>query len=196
MGSGKSAAARLLAADTDALLIDADLEAKMFMARSGRIRQELVEAFGPRVAEKDEIDFKELGRVAFNSRENLETLNRIVHPSFLSHLRRRVEQDNDVILDAALVTLWGIEKWFTGRLWIHASHEVRLRRLMAGSAGSAGEAAVQERMRLQESMVPEPHDASWRRVANDGTIEELAAALAAIRLKQTAGNIDNREPKT
>jgi dephospho-CoA kinase len=182
MGSGKSTAARLFAAETGAMLIDADREAKTLMTGSGEIRRQLCDAFGPLVVVGDDIDFKKLGQIVFGSRENLSALNRIVHPPLLLHLQRLVRQDCDVILDAALVTLWGIEGWFSKRIWVHAPQEIRMRRMIAAHKG-CDEAAVRDqrkRMILQESMVLEPHDKSWHRLTNDTTIEALIKTLTEV----------------
>jgi len=179
MGAGKSTAARLLAAQADAVIVDADQEAKTLMAADQGIRQELVLAFGGSIIGKDDLSFAALGKIVFSSREKLLQLNTIVHPPLVQRLRRILfgpRNNRNSILDAALLPLWNIESWFDTCLWIHAPFEKRLERLRQ-TRGDLDEHALRDRMRMQEESLRAPDRTPWRRLRNDGSIERLAEAL-------------------
>jgi dephospho-CoA kinase len=173
MGAGKSTVARLLA---PAVIIDADREAKALMTTDRSIRQELVEAFGGSIIEKDNVSFGTLGQIVFGSREKLLRLNAIVHPPLVRRLRRMLLQEHDrenCILDAALLPLWNIESLFDTCIWVHAPFETRLERLQR-TRTDLSEQTLRDRMRMQEESLPVPHGPAWRNILNEGSVEELA----------------------
>jgi len=180
MGAGKSVAARLLAAQADAVIIDADHEAKSLMAADQGVRRKLVLAFGDSIIGKDGLSFATLGRLVFGSMEKLLQLNTIVHPPLVRRLRPLLLQpraNRNSVLDAALLPLWNIESWFDTCLWIHAPFEKRLERLKR-MRSDLDEHSLRDRMRLQEESLPAPDRPPWRQIQNDGSIEHLAETLA------------------
>jgi dephospho-CoA kinase len=186
MGAGKSVAARLLAAQADAVIVDADHEAKTLMAGDQGVRQKLVLAFGGSIIGKDGLSFAALGQIVFSSREKLLLLNTIVHPLLVQRLRRMLfgpRNNRNSILDAALLPLWNIESWFDACLWIHAPAEIRLERLRQ-TRGDLDEHALRDRMRMQEESLRAPGSPPWRLLANDGSMERLAERLAQEPLAQ------------
>jgi dephospho-CoA kinase len=184
-GSGKSTVAKLLAPlagiDAPALVIDADIEAKKFISRDGAIIRQLVAVFGPPVMENNEMNFAFLGKMVFNSIEQLLKYNAIVHPPFLPKLRNLLDGQGDqaVILDAALVPLWGIESWFDSCIWVHASFATRVLRVKSRSS-SPDPFSVENRLCIQEEVMKEPVDEPWVRLENEGRLEELERAVRAL----------------
>jgi dephospho-CoA kinase len=180
MGSGKSTCAHILA-EGDAVVIDADREAKTLMESSGTIKRGLVSAFGNDVLQKGNIRFDLLGGRAFRSIATLRTLNRIVHPPLIERLYQRIHgvRDSLCILDAALIPLWRIGSWFDIRIWVDARQNTRLDRLMMKNSG-IDRNSLQKRMRIQERLYGKPRGRGWRMVANDGSIEELRKHIASI----------------
>jgi len=187
-GSGKSTVARLLAAlagtATPALIIDADTEAKKFISRDNIIIRQLAGVFGPPVMENSGINFAFLGKMVFSSKEQLLKYNEIVHPPFLPKLRNLLDGQGDqaVILDAALVPLWGIESWFDSRIWVHASFATRVLRVKSRS-NSPDPISVENRLCIQEELMKEPVDERWVRLENEGRLEELARTVRALHYK-------------
>jgi dephospho-CoA kinase len=184
MGAGKSTAARFLAeANTSAVIIDADYEAKAFMATDTEIRRRLVTEFGSSIIERNLLSFSALGRIVFGSREKLLKLNAIVHPPFVQYLFRllRRHTGNPVVLDAALLPLWDMESQFDACLWIHATSETRLDRLKR-SHNDFDEHSLLNRMRLQEEVLAVPDCPPWRKIDNEGSRERLSRSVAALRL--------------
>ncbi len=174
MGAGKSSCAALCARARGMRLVDADAEAKLLMENDGRIKDALVLAFGTGIVHGGVLNFAELGKIAFSSISGMERLNRIVHPPLLRRLRDLViSPAGPCILDAALIPLWRIEDWFDCCLWVRAPSAVRESRVAARTGLPVEQ--IRERMRIQETLMPEPVLAQWIFVTNDGSLEDLAA---------------------
>jgi dephospho-CoA kinase len=178
MGAGKSTVARLIAQQCACPYIDADAEAKRLMDGNAAIRDAIAREFGAETVVDGRISFPILGPMAFSSPKSLDRLNRIVHPPLLAHLGARLQAcgPEGAVLDAALITLWCVEKWFDLVVWVDAPADTRCARVVARTGLSAPE--VRERMARQEALVPQPADSRWRRVVNNGTVEELQREVA------------------
>ncbi|NLP03523.1 MAG: dephospho-CoA kinase [Fibrobacter sp.] len=178
MGSGKSTVAGILA-EAGAYIVDADREAKLLMQSDPEIKMKLNEIFGEQVFKNGSIAFDRLGSIVFGSIEELKKLNAVVHPPLLERLcflmRHRREP---VVLDAALIPLWHIEDWFDQRVWVSASFDVRLKRLLA-KAGGLTEEAIRERMLLQEKLFQSPPEGIWRYIRNESSIKALRSEVLA-----------------
>jgi len=84
------------------------------LLKRDEIKTGILKAFGKRVFENNEVSRPELGNLVFTSIDKLKTLNRIVHPTLLKELKKRIEQiqDGPIAVDAALIPEWGIGDWF------------------------------------------------------------------------------------
>lgn len=171
MGSGKTTCTKLLSS-LGCREINADNEAKRLMGSSDEIRSRLVQEFGPEVVVNGEIRYSLLGQIVFKATKTVETLNTIVHPPLIEHLRKRIDESSErvILLDAALIPLWNIEDWFNYRLWIHADFEVRLHRLnLFHSDGGLSMHELAHRMRIQETLFGPPTGADWHFILNENT---------------------------
>jgi len=177
MGAGKSTCAQLIAGE-NGTVIDADGVAKRIMNESEAIKTQLVESFGEKCIENGTVVFSVLGENVFRSIDDLERLNRIVHPPLLHELHYLIElaSTEKCILDAALIPLWHIETWFTTCIWVHASFETRLSRLKKKLI-DVSEEMIRKRMEMQEQLFPEPHDENWKMVTNEECNEQLLVQL-------------------
>jgi dephospho-CoA kinase len=172
MGAGKSTCARSFASE-DALIIDADAEAKRIMAESGAIHEALRAAFGEAAVDADgKINTGVLGRAAFESVDTLLTLNGITHPPLVEYLDTVISgcQKPLCILDAALIPLLGVESWFDLCIWVDAPFETRLKRLLA-KRPDVVEAELVNRMRMQEAVMSTPNGGDWV-IIGDGECED------------------------
>jgi dephospho-CoA kinase len=178
MGAGKSAAARIIQSLGGAV-IDADREAKSLMSSDRRIRDQLMREFGPAIVTGPEINFSVLGDLTFRSFDEMQKLNRVVHPLLIARLRQLMQSGGAAIcaLDAALIPLWGIEPWFDRLLWVRCPAQARLVRLRDKSPLS--EDALRLRMSIQERLFAEPAGAPWHMVDNSGNLDDLRAAVNA-----------------
>lgn len=133
IGAGKSTAARILRS-FGAVVIDADRIGRDAVNKSKTLRKQLVEKFGSYILKPDRtISRKKLARVAFATEANRHLLNELVHPHLLAQLRkelRKAEKKSDVVVvDAALLLDWKLDREMDLTLVIHASQHVRFDRL-------------------------------------------------------------------
>lgn len=173
MGSGKTTCARFFA-DAGAMLINADLEAKVLMESDPQILQKLKTEFGHHILENGKISYQRLGSIVFGSVELLLKLNSITHPPLLERLKKLLSNEDYriIVLDAALIPLWNIDSWFDFRIWVEASREIRIDRLLKKNPGFAKEQLL-KRMDIQESTFSTPSPQRWYYIFNEDSIELL-----------------------
>ncbi|MEW5874032.1 MAG: dephospho-CoA kinase [Candidatus Zixiibacteriota bacterium] len=113
IGSGKTAVASLFR-KWGGVVVSGDRIGHDIVDSSPRVRRRLIAAFGTDIESRGQIRRDRLAALAFNSRESLQRLNRIVHPPLIRELNRQVAQarrsqrHQAVVIDAALLTEWGI----------------------------------------------------------------------------------------
>lgn len=169
MGSGKTTCSKFLDR-LGCVVIDADKEAKLMMNQSDEIKDALTQVFGTDIVVQGEIRYSLLGGIVFNTFDAVEKLNQIVHPPLIKSLKDHIFNCNDsiVVLDAALIPLWGIESWFDYRLWIDADFEVRLHRLYNfRSKGGIEMHEYARRMKIQEELFQKPSKELWNYIPNE-----------------------------
>lgn len=173
MGSGKSTCAKFFA-DAGAMLINADLEAKALMESDQQILQELKTEFGNFIVENGKISYSRLGMIVFGSVEPLLKLNSITHPPLLKRLKKLLSNEDyeTVVLDAALIPLWNIDSWFDFRIWVEASRQIRINRILKKNP-SFGKEQLLKRMDIQESTFSPPSPQRWSYISNDDSVELL-----------------------
>ncbi len=173
MGSGKSTCAKFFA-DAGTMLINADLEAKVLMESDPQILQKLKTEFGHHILENGKISYQRLGSIVFGSVELLLKLNSITHPPLLERLKKLLSNEDYriIVLDAALIPLWNIDSWFDFRIWVEASREIRIDRLLKKNPGFAKEQLL-KRMDIQESTFSTPSPQRWYYIFNEDSIELL-----------------------
>ena len=187
MGAGKSTCARSFASD-DALIIDADAEAKRIMAGSHHIQETLRAAFGEAAVGTDgRIHSDALGRAAFKSVDALLTLNGITHKPLVEYLNPTISQCQKslCILDAALIPLLGIESWFDLCIWVDAPFETRLARLIA-KRPDMDETELVKRMRLQEAIMSAPEGGDWTALGDGECRDYIAETIKKTRQSSDA----------
>lgn len=183
MGSGKTTFSTLLAEHTGYQLVNGDVEAKRLMLSSAAVQASLTAAFGPEIIENGSLSFPRLGSIVFKNSKKLLELNRIVHPVLLDSLRNMIFSTGNkkIIIDAALIPMWGIEEWFNTRVWVEACAATRCDRICRkGLYG--GTEFVQARMQIQEELLLPPPRAQWSYLQNDGemvALEKYVTSFAA-----------------
>jgi dephospho-CoA kinase len=130
IGSGKSTVAAEFAR-LGCTVLDADRMAHELLA-DPIVQQELVICFGPGIRdERGRIDRKKLAGQAFSSPENVQKINRILHPRVMEQGLRRIEQCRrdpacrGVILDAPLLLEAGWEGRYDWLVFVDCPQEVR-----------------------------------------------------------------------
>jgi dephospho-CoA kinase len=189
IGSGKSTAASMLR-ELGAALIDADKVGHEVYAPGTPGFAALCSAFGEEVLTPDgSIDRRALGARVFADAAELARLNAIVHPLIRDAIRDRVEALRKggrypvVVIEAAVLLEAGWRSLVEEVWLVTASRSHATERLQAQRGLSTSD--IESRMARQMS------DAERRAAAdvvieNDGTIEDLRAALGALWAQRLA----------
>jgi dephospho-CoA kinase len=187
-GSGKSTVAAALAG-AGAIVIEADRLGHQVTDRDPAVRARLEEEYGPGAYRSD--GTLDRGRVAarvFSDPAARARLDELVHPRILAAIRSRLDGLREegwsgvVVIDAALLLKWGLERECDAILAVTAPEEEQVKRLMAARGWS--EAAA--RARLAAQWENERYSAAAdRTIENRGTREALEnaarEAIAALR---------------
>jgi len=173
IGSGKTTAAKIFK-KLGAVVIDADLIGREVVDESSPLLKNLVKAFGSEILDKNgRLKRKKLASIAFATKENHIRLNELVHPYLLRELRlrtRKALKENElVVIDAALLLDWGLDKEMDRVLVIHTSLEKRLARLAARGISRA------DALARQKAQLPfrEFQRRADRVILNNGTTQDL-----------------------
>ncbi|MEW6238768.1 MAG: dephospho-CoA kinase [Candidatus Omnitrophota bacterium] len=155
-GAGKSAAARLLE-EKGARVISGDSLGYEMLRSGSPVFPALIQTFGEGILGADgEIDRTALGEIVFGSPEQLQRLNCIVHPPMLERIRGEIErfrasqEKGPLVVDAALLYEWGIEKWFDKIILVAAPKEIRRNRFLSLRGGEGSRFDKRE-----ESQIPQ-----------------------------------------
>ena len=104
--------------------------------KNKKILKELVKTFGKEILNKNQsLNRRKLGEIAFASKKSKDLLNRIVHPYLLRELRKRINNlrrkgDEDVVvIDAALIVEWGLQKELDYLVFVQSKREDKIKRL-------------------------------------------------------------------
>ena len=114
-------------------------------------------AFGENILDKDgKLNRRKLGELAFATKEKRDKLNEIIHPYLLKELRKKIEslrkKDKDavVVIDAALIVEWGLEKELNYLVFVESKREDKIKRLRKLKGYSNKEAQQRIRSQLPE----------------------------------------------
>jgi dephospho-CoA kinase len=182
IASGKSTVARLLS-ERGATIIDADVLARRVVEPGMPAFDEIVRRWGKGVVDVDgSLDRDALRRLVFSNHEELEELNRIVHPEVMAYRDRLVNEarqrgDRLVVGDIPLLFERGLVDDFDRIVLVDAPRPVRLERLMRERGLSETEA-----MDMMTAQMP----AELKRaradyvIDNTGTVRELEERVSEV----------------
>lgn len=180
-GSGKSTVAVRLAA-LGIPVVDADRIAHTLYVPGSDLVAQLVAAFGGSILHPDgTVDRGALGRIVFQRSADRDTLNRIVHPSLVAELVKRLDAleaggTRIAVLEAALLLQWDAARLVDVVIGVWAPRSVRLARLVAG--GLASEAALfRLDAQVEEGLLRQRAD---QVLENTGSLAELQAAVSRL----------------
>lgn len=178
IGSGKSTVANELRR-YGAKVIDADRIGWSLLSRDAPEHKKLVAAFGKGILGKNgQIDRKLLGKAAFASKAALKKLNSIVHPALVARVREeiRLNPKGLVVIDAALLFDWGLEKDVDVSVLVTAPDRLKLKRMT-----DSGMPAEEAKARLARQT---PDSRLWRKadfvLENKGSLAELKRKSRAL----------------
>ena len=162
-----------------AKIIEADTLGWALLAKGTPQHKALLKEFGREILTKTgNIDRKALGSKAFASKANLNKLNKITHPALIVRVRKEIDRHKKglVIVDAALLFLWGLDKDMDIAILVTAPERLKIKRLRDTGLS---EEQVTQRLKLQE-----PDTKVWRRadfvLENSGSFAELKRKSRAL----------------
>lgn len=180
IGSGKSAAAQLLA-DLGCVVSDSDAAARAAL-RDVKIKQRIVQEWGRDVLDQSgEIDRSKLAAIVFANPESRRKLEQITHPWIEA---RRLEvfaqappNAKALIIDAPLLFEAGLDKKCDAVIFVDAPVELRQKRVTESRGWDAVELAKREHSQLP---LDEKHRRADYVVQNNGDLSNLKAQVGRI----------------
>jgi dephospho-CoA kinase len=191
IGSGKTEVAKIFK-KLGAVVLSGDEIGKEVVEKNSSVLKKLVKVFGGRVLNKNKsLNRRELGKVAFSSIENRNKLNQIVHPSLLSHLKKKIKEYRKkgpgiAVVDAALIIEWGLRKELDYLILVESSLKNRLRRLKEYLGYSQREALDRIKMQLKDKNRRKYADYI---IKNDKDLKELRKKTVSLWKKLWSTNL-------
>lgn len=180
IGSGKSAAIRMLESDFGARVMLADDIGHLAMKQGTQTYLKMVDTFGEKILKPDaEIDRAVLAGMLLSSAEMMDKQNKIVHPFVIDAIKSQLtewrnESVDLAVIESAILVETECDK-LCDEVWlITAPTDVRIRRLM--SYRGYDYTRAEYFMRRQQSE-EEYRDHCDRVICNDGDIENLYKEL-------------------
>jgi dephospho-CoA kinase len=140
-----------------AVVISGDRIGRGVVEKNKVVLRQLVKIFGQSILRRDgTLNRRRLGKIAFASNQGRDKLNEIIHPHLLKELRRRIERlkakrkSGIVVLDAALIVEWGLEKELDYLIFVESKREDKIRRLQKKKGYSEKEALDRIKSQLPE----------------------------------------------
>ena len=179
VGSGKTVAAGRLADIADAELLIADDLGHLVMEKGKRGYQEVVGTFGSNILDgQGEIDRRKLSELVFGDSEQLEKLNRIIHPAVKSYLKdyidKRRAQEGILVLETAIMFETGCDELCDEVWYVYVPPEIRIERLAAGRGYPEEKSqAIMERQLEEDEFRKRCRHELW----NGGSMQELEEGI-------------------
>jgi dephospho-CoA kinase len=195
-GSGKSTVARALA-DDGAVLIEADAIGHEVTDHDPEVRRALEAEYGPDVYRDDgTLDRRRVAARVFSDPAARERLDRLVHPRLIERIRRRIAglaaggHRGVVVLDAALLLDWGVERELDAVIAVVAPEAEQLARLTRSRGWSEAESRARLAAQRSHAAFEAAADVTLR---NDGSVEALErAARSAVGRLRAPGRTGDR----
>jgi dephospho-CoA kinase len=182
-GSGKSSVARALALD-GARVIEADLLGHQVTDGDPDVRAALIRDYGTEVYRPDgALDRARVAARVFTDSAALARLDQLVHPRIIERIREELNTLRSqghrglVVLDAALLLDWGLDRWCDAVIAVEADEVDQVARLGRVRRWSAEDA--RRRLAVQRSPA-EFRAAADATLENRGSLEELEASARAV----------------
>jgi dephospho-CoA kinase len=160
-----------------ATILSGDQIGKEVVEKDKGVMKELVRVFGTSILTKNgKLNRRELGQIAFASKEGKEKLNHIIHPYLLKELRHRIKDLRNrgkvsvVVVDAALIVEWGLEKELDYLIFVESKREDKIKRLKEEKGYTKREALDRIKSQLPEKVKKRKADFVIR---NDRGLAEL-----------------------
>jgi len=181
--SGKTEVAKVLQ-KKGGIVVSGDVAGREAVENNQQVLKKLVQIFGTKILQSNgKLNRKKLGRIAFASEKNQRKLNQIVHPYLLKELRRRIAEARKqegskklLVVDAALITEWGLEKELDFTVLVTSPVKLRLQRLVKQGL-TKQEAHNRIARQLKDTQRRKKADYV---IENDGTLKELRQKVVSL----------------
>ncbi|MBI2193203.1 MAG: dephospho-CoA kinase [Planctomycetes bacterium] len=170
IASGKSTLAKLFS-EMGAQVVDADRIGHQILERPD-IREQVRGLWGDQVmTAQGAVDRARLGKLVFGQPEELQKLNRIVHPPLVRELEESLNAlHGPVVLDAALLDEFSLTSWCDHLIFVEARPDLRRNRASSQRGWSPGE--MERREALQHPLEAKKRKAETV-IENNGSIEDF-----------------------
>ena len=153
IGSGKTTLTNFFD-NKKAYIFNADKEAKNHLSKHSVLQKKIINIFGNQIVTKNNIDFKKLAEIVFESKKNQQILNGIVWPEISMLIENSLRQaENDkydfFIVDAALLFEANFNHFFDYIILVTADKKIRLNRALKRKNLDLSQ--IKKRMSLQLS---------------------------------------------
>lgn len=184
VGSGKSEVLKFLASRERAVVCQSDEVAKILQRKGTACFEKIVEHFGGSIlAEDGELSRSALAEIVFHDKNELLSLNAIVHPAVEDYIRNWICEEKKketelFFLETALLIEANYDELFCDEVWyVHANDEVRVKRLKysRGYSDDKIEAIMNSQRTKEEYM-----DACDRVIDNSRSFEETSVQILHI----------------
>lgn len=165
-------------------VLDTDAVAHEVMRSGTEVFDRIVEHFGPEVLnERGELNRRRLGERVFSNDQDLQALNRMVHPEVGKRWRAWLSEQTGAlaVVEIPLLMECGLENEFDGVLCVWSPEEQMKARLM--NRGFTAEQA-ESRMRAQGPVDEKAKHATWI-LTNNTTLPDLYKQVDAWIKNQT-----------
>ena len=190
-GSGKSTVAAALAAD-GARVIDADVLGHQVTDEDPEVRAALIADYGPSVYGPNGLERRIVARAVFRDAAARERLNRLVHPRILRRIRERVEAWRNeefrgaIVIDAALLLDWGLERECDLVIAVRAPESVQLERLERDRGWDRDEARRRLGVQRPDDELAAAADVVLDNIGSRESLAEAARSAVRSRLERRA----------
>ena len=199
-GSGKSTVARALA-QGGVVVIEGDALGHQVTDQDPEVRAALQAEYGNDVYGPDgTLDRRRVAGRVFKDPEARARLDRLVHPRIVERIRDRLERlrgeglEGVVVIDAALLLEWGLERCCDAVLALTAPEAEQLARLGRARGWSEEESRARLSVQRSDRAFAEAADMT---LENRGSVSELEQAareaVDVLRRRRAVGRGDRRE---
>lgn len=179
-GAGKSTLAEFMANNSFGKNIEVDYLGHELL-KDSNIIDALVKTFGDDIMTGSEIDRKKLGSKVFATPKATERLNSIMHPAMVKRVKEIVDEEKrlgskSLIINAALLYKMELDSICTKVIYVKASPEIRIKRLVANRGWSQEYAKARIFSQDEE---PEK-DSRVIVIENNGSLSQLKERIKSI----------------
>ncbi len=181
IGSGKSFVSEIMKTK-GIYIIDADVIARDLVRKGSHILQQIINVFGNRIVrENGELDRSALGKIVFSNSDELDKLDKIMHPEIYNKIENEIAKltlagENAILIDAAILKKIGLDKLCDSIWYISASREIRINRVINRNSLSREEAETRVDSQ-DENDFCFTNDINKVEINNEGTLEELTIKI-------------------